>query len=534
MSFTTPKNISVRRRHLFACARYHASTPSSFLALHAYERRIIAFGMNIIIRLQRLPFPRTTTSYSRKLYPAPVLPYPCRKLHAFTAKMSPAKRKAEQSVSPPKTKKPKIVVPEYHLTPSRQDESGENVWPARAEQIDRAREIIKECARSGKQTLILPDKDADGLSSGSILHHTLTTLGLSPSMISVYFPSKGANIHDESTADAISAVSPTFIFVLDQGSRNTPPLTPAPHTCLVIDHHFADEGGFPDGADYVTAHDCPPVATSALLTYHICLPLHADLSDKISWLCALGTHGDLGSTIKWQPPFPDMAQTFKQHPKKTVNDAVALVNAPRRSAAYNVKDAWDAVIAAISPSEITKNEKLHEASFEVRQETERCTHTPPNFSADGSIALLTISSKAQIHPVIATRWSGHLRSNKLEIVMCANEGYLPDKVNFSCRVAKIARAREGVEKVDIIKKLESIVVGDGDLRKRLGDSFARGHKEASGGIVGKAEWEEFKKLMGIGEAERIKKEEKEKKEDKKVQKNTLANYFVQPAKKNEA
>jgi hypothetical protein len=257
--------------------------------------------------------------------------------------------------------------------------------------------------------------------------------------------------------------------------------------------------------------------------------LHHNLSDKISWLCALGTHGDLGTTIKWQPPFPDMTSTFKQHSKKSINDAVALVNAPRRSAAYNVSDAWDAVISASSPASIATNDKLHEASAEVRRETERCTHTPPKFSADGSIALLTISSEAQIHPVIATRWSGHLKSNKLEIVMCANEGYLPDKVNFSCRVARIARAREGAEKVDIIKKLESIVSEDGNLRKRLGESFARGHKEASGGIVGKAEWEEFKKLMGIGEAEKKKAEEKEAKAKKPVQKNTLTNYFSKPA-----
>jgi hypothetical protein len=58
--------------------------------------------------------------------------------------MSPVKRKAEKPVSPPKTKKPKIVVPEYHSTPSRRDEAGEEVWPARQEQIHRAREIIKE------------------------------------------------------------------------------------------------------------------------------------------------------------------------------------------------------------------------------------------------------------------------------------------------------------------------------------------------------------------------------------------------------
>jgi hypothetical protein len=58
--------------------------------------------------------------------------------------MSPVKRKAEIPVSLAKTKKPKVVIPEYHSTPLRQDESGENVWPARQEQIDRAREIIKD------------------------------------------------------------------------------------------------------------------------------------------------------------------------------------------------------------------------------------------------------------------------------------------------------------------------------------------------------------------------------------------------------
>lgn len=301
-----------------------------------------------------------------------------------------------------------------------------------------------------------------------------------------------------------------------------------PHTCLVIDHHFADEGGFPEGADYVTAHDCPPIATSALLTYTICLPLHPDLNDKISWLAALGTHGDLGTTIKWEPPFPDMTATFKKHTKKAINDAVALVNAPRRSAAYNVEDAWDAVLSVEAPGSVIKNEKLHDASLEVRRETERWTHTPPQFSADATIALLSISSAAQIHPVIATRWSGTLKSNKLEIVMCANEGYLPDKVNFSCRVAKCARAKEGEEKVDIIKKLESIVAEDGDLRARLGQSFARGHKEASGGIVGKQEWEEFKKLMGVGD--RAEKTEPASTKTKPTQKNTLANYFSKSAK----
>jgi hypothetical protein len=382
-----------------------------------------------------------------------------------------------------------------------------------------------------KPTVILPDKDADGLSSGAILQHTLISLGLSPALISVYFPPKGTNVHDETVRGALASMSPHFIFVLDQGSRKSAALIDSPHTCLVIDHHYAEDGGFPEGSDYVTAHDCPPVATTSLLTYHICLPLHSEIPDKIAWLAALGTHGDLGGSLKWNPPFPDMTATFKQYTKKAINDAVALVNAPRRSAAYNVEAAWEAVILASSPASIKSNEKLAEAAFEVRRETERCTHTPPIFSADGTLAVLTISSAAQIHPVIATRWSGHLKSKLLEVVICANEGYLSDKVNFSCRVAKVARAREGEAKIDIIKKLKDIVAGDEheDLRLRLGESFARGHKEASGGIVGKQEWEELKMLIGIGTTAKSS-AGTVKKEKKAAQKNTLTNYFVKNTK----
>lgn len=377
-------------------------------------------------------------------------------------------------------------------------------------------------ARSRNPTVILPDKDADGLSSGSILYHTLTALGLPDSLIHVYFPPKGNSVHDDVTRDAISTYSPSYVFALDQGSRKSRSLVDAPHTCLVIDHHFAQEGGFPEGAKHVTAHDCPPVATSSLLTYHICKPLHDSVPSKTSWLAVLGTLGDLGTTLKWEPPFPDMTSVFQEHTKKAINESVALVNAPRRSAAYNVSAAWNVLVSAPGPGRILTSEALKEASAEVQRETMKWARTAPKFSADATIAILTINSPTQIHPVIATRWAGSLKSQKMEIVMCANEGYLPGKVNFSCRVAKSARGRTGDDKVDIIKKLEGIVSDNPKLRARLGESFARGHKEASGGIVGKDEWEEFKKAMGVGESSSKKPESKA----KVVQKNTLTNYFV--------
>jgi hypothetical protein len=99
-------------------------------------------------------------------------------------------------------------------------------------------------------------------------------------------------------------------------------------------------------------------------------------------------------------------------------------------------------------------------------------------------------------------------------------------VNFSCRVAKGARARDGEEKVDIIKRLQDIVANNHDLRERLGENFARGHKEASGGIVKKAEWEELKKLMGIGEGTKKKADGAAKIGKTASQKNTLTNYFT--------
>jgi hypothetical protein len=67
-----------------------------------------------------------------------------RQLHASAFTMSPSKRKHEKETSPPKSKRPKIEIPAYHLAQSRQDERGETVWPARREQIECARAIIKE------------------------------------------------------------------------------------------------------------------------------------------------------------------------------------------------------------------------------------------------------------------------------------------------------------------------------------------------------------------------------------------------------
>ncbi|GKT50992.1 uncharacterized protein ColSpa_11173 [Colletotrichum spaethianum] len=419
-------------------------------------------------------------------------------------------------------KKPKPEVPEYHLTPSVRDEHGGIVWPAPDDKMEAARAFIRECVSAGKPTLIVPDKDADGLTPGAILERTLVLLGLDPSLITAYLLPKGKNIHDESCRSAMASHSPVYIFILDQGSRQSPPLVDTLHRGIVIDHHHALANDHPQNALHITACDSPPVATSSLLTYLICRDLHDGVEGACDWLCVMGTHGDLGNTLKWEPPFPDMKATFKTYTKKALNDAVSLINAPRRTASYNVPSAWEALRAAKSPKDLLTNKTLLAARSEVNTEVERCTHTAPKFSADGRVAVFRISSQAQVHPVIATRWAGHLASSKLEVVLVANEGYLPDLVNFSCRVPRCARAKD--PPVNIIEVLQDVAARaeDPTLRERLGGSFARGHKEASGGIVPMAEFEELMAVLEVGKkAER----ESPKKAQEPVQANTLMNYF---------
>jgi len=158
------------------------------------------------------------------------------------------------------------------------------------------------------------------------MHRSLVKLGLKPELLDVHLVGKGSNIHEEVERQSMLEKKPSYVIVLDQGSRPGPPVIDDKNAkCLIIDHHLSDE--FPEGATVVSACHCPPVATSALTTYEICKTLHEDIAAECGYLCAIGTHGDLGNTLKWQPPFPDMSLTFKTYTKKVINDATSLLNA---------------------------------------------------------------------------------------------------------------------------------------------------------------------------------------------------------------
>lgn len=79
----------------------------------------------------------------------------------------------------------------------------------------------------------------------------------------------------------------------------------------------------------------------------------------------------------------------------------------RRTARFDVETAWSALLESDSPADIASNKtsqhvkRLHAARAEVRDEVDRCKRAPPTFSADGRVALIRISSGAQVHPVSA-------------------------------------------------------------------------------------------------------------------------------------
>jgi hypothetical protein len=95
----------------------------------------------------------------------------------------------------------------------------------------------------------------------------------------------------------------------------------------------------------------------------------------------------------------------------------------------------------------------------------------PVFS--GNVALVRVNSPCQIHPLIAQSWRTRLPKY---IVIVANEGYIPDRVNFSVRTAS------GTNVLDFLRSL-NLSVGEG--------SYGQGHDSASGGSLPFPQWNEL-------------------------------------------
>lgn len=96
---------------------------------------------------------------------------------------------------------------------------------------------------SSSSTLLVPDKDADGLTGGLIVYRTLVSLGHKPENIGVHFVSKGANPHQEPERGRLATYGAQYAVIVDQGSRSGPILVPKAKN-LLLDHHYSEE--FPE------------------------------------------------------------------------------------------------------------------------------------------------------------------------------------------------------------------------------------------------------------------------------------------------
>ena len=129
--------------------------------------------------------------------------------------------------------------------------------------------------------------------------------------------------------------------------------------------------------------------------------------------------------------------------------------------------------------------------------------------------------------------AGHLKSAKLEAVGVANTGYVPDRVNFSVRLARRNPAAKDTNLIELLNEYASKTL---NLREKLlGDNeevhFARGHREASGGSLDLETWDEFCR-DGLEILERpIAGDAKKRKQEDNKPKNTLDRFFTPSPKK---
>nr|XP_019014475.1 uncharacterized protein I206_00557 [Kwoniella pini CBS 10737]OCF53256.1 hypothetical protein I206_00557 [Kwoniella pini CBS 10737] len=169
-----------------------------------------------------------------------------------------------------------------------------NDWPAPIQAMEEARGFIRDIVINKRSVLIVPDKDADGLSAGTILYQTLIHMNHPPSLISVHHLTKGNNVHSDFERNTMDISGAEKVIVLDQGSRPgrsiVPPLPDQKvKRVLVIDHHWSDE--WPEGSQVLTACKSSPIATAALLTYLLLRDLHPKVYEEEAWRAVVGVIG---------------------------------------------------------------------------------------------------------------------------------------------------------------------------------------------------------------------------------------------------
>jgi len=348
-------------------------------------------------------------------------------------------------------------------------------YEARLAEARRAfRLFIDTHARRESRIVVLHDSDADGVTAGVVLQRTLERAGYQS--VTRVVPDRERNAWTENNRARVRALRPDVLFVLDLGSSGEPVVAGVP-TCF-IDHHRPE--GVPPNDVLISAYEWrPSVPNTSLLVYEICQPIAG--IDDLEWVAAIGTLSDLGE----RAPFDLIVRAKKNYKAKWLKEATTLVNAARRASHYDPEAAARALLAHASPQALVESssedaEVLRAAREEVKAAMNEAKKAAPVFS--NRVALIRINTPCQIHPLIAQIWRTRLPAY---IVIAANEGYLPGRVNFS------ARSGEGTNVLDFLRAIEL----DGE-----DGSYGHGHDQASGGSLPIARWNQLLAKLGFTEA----------------------------------
>lgn len=324
------------------------------------------------------------------------------------------------------------------------------------------------------RVVCLHDSDADGVTAGVVWQRAMENLGFAN--IKRLSTGRLRNAFGDEARAMLQAENPKFLFVMDLGSQPVEIVAGVP-VCF-IDHHRP--GGALDKDVLISAYTWNPVPNTSLIVYDLFSAV-TDVGDY-DWIAAIGTLSDLGD----KAPFEIVETTKKKYTQKWLKEAVSLINAARRASVYEPETAAEALLKFANPKDLVSSdspelERLRAAKAEVNAELAEARKAAPKFA--GQVALIQINSPCQIHPLIAQSWRGRLPKF---IVIAANTGYLPGKVNFAARTSA-----PGVSVLDFLRgtKLE---ITEG--------SYGQGHDQASGGVLLVEDWNRLLAKLGFPES----------------------------------
>ena len=336
--------------------------------------------------------------------------------------------------------------------------------------IETFREFVASCVK-GDRIVAVHDWDADGVTSAIVWQRTFERLDFT-NLVRV-IPGRIRDAWSDSNRAQVAAAHPDKLFLFDLGSRAEAIIENVP-TCIV-DHHRPD--GIPPNGTLISAYDWTPIPNTSLLTYELCRSLTN--IDDLNWVAAIGAISDLGE----RAPFALVAEAKKKYTAKALKEVTTLVNAARRASSFDPERAVRVLLAHNSPSSVLESDSddlraLKAARAEVNEEMAKGKMSAPKF--DGNVALIRVSSPCQIHPLIAQIWRSRLPEKYVVIV--ANDGYLPGRVNFSVRSKGASNA------LDLLRSVE-LPAGEGD--------YAHGHDHATGGSLPLDRWNALLNALGF-------------------------------------